>query len=109
MDAQRKEYAKKLARLQKNTPIIMEKRGEEMMKEVKFCKTDLSHIGCTNWQNYDPIKPFHRSSRVDPKELEKDVVFHLGLVHATTIPFAVPYPELCFEVGQRCEIEERVL
>lgn len=41
--------------------------------------------------------------------LKQDLVFFSGLSNAALIPFAAPFPELCFEISQLWQKGERVL
>lgn len=41
--------------------------------------------------------------------LKQDLTFFFGLSNATLVPFAVPFPELCFEVDQLWQKGDRVL
>lgn len=101
--------ARQVERLTKESSIELEKLGETLWPGAYFTKNNLANIGDTNWAHIDPMKMLDKVSRMDQEVLRHDTLFCTGLVIAVTIPFSVPFLELCLEVGRHCDTKERVL
>lgn len=84
-------------------------REEALYQGAKFTKNGFATIGDTDWQNIDPFQVRERIKKIDPKVLKQDILFFSNLMTAGTVPFGVPFPELCMEVSQHWKIGERVL
>lgn len=109
MSASKGDAATELDRLRRGSSIEIDERREPLWQGAKFSKNGFATIGDIDWQHIDPMQIFEKVSKMDPKVLKHDILFFSGFVIAVTIPFAVPFPELCIEVSQYCKIEERVL
>ena len=89
--------------------MLVSQRSEALPQEAKFSKNGFINIRDTDWEGVDPVAMRDRIKTMEIVTLKQDLTFFLGLSNAALIPFAVPFPELCFEVGQLWQKGDRVL
>lgn len=62
-----------------------------------------------DWQNIDPMLMRDRIRTMEIVVLKQDLTFFSRLSNAALVPFATPFPELCFEIGQIWQKGDQVL
>jgi len=95
-----KEFARDLERLKQNPAVIVSQRSEALPQEAKFSKNGFTNIRDTDWEGVDPLAMRDKIKTMEIVMLKQDLTFFSRLSNAALIPFAVPFPELCFKVGQ---------
>lgn len=97
-----------MTRLSKESLIEFQEKERPKLPKAKF-KGRYIFVGDTNWGNLDPIQTLASTTSINKEDLSEELIHTYGLFNATMMPFAVPFPDLCYEVSRKCEYDKRVL
>lgn len=97
-----------MERFSRPSQIEFEERERPKFSEAKF-KGRFLFVGDTDWGNLDPIQTITSVEPMSQEDLAKEIIHSCGLFRATMMPFAIPFPNLCYEVSKKCKLDKRVL